>query len=132
MPITIEWYDERQTYLLIRFIGKWTVEDCIQMLDESEALSGVAERAFATVVDYSESGFPPVNLMDIRHRMRQINQSPYYAGDVIINPSSLIKSVHGMFKKLLRFKSEFATSLDDGLRLADKLILEHQMTLFNP
>ncbi len=131
MPITVTWYDEQKTYLLITFIGKWSVEDCLQMLDESERLSRSATRSFATVVDYSGSGFPPANLIDIRHRMRELNTSRYYAGDVIINPSSIIKIVHGMFKSLLRFKSEYATSMDEALHLADKLIVEHQLKLSN-
>ena len=128
MSIDVNWLDETQTCLLVKFMGDWTFDDYQQMASNSDMLSCDVTHPFVTIFDYTLSAEVSPALVSSCLRIQRTTHA-HHAGVVVVQPDESMIGLARIFIDLLKLDLAFVQKLDDAVAKADELLQTHSLTV---
>jgi hypothetical protein len=130
MPFQVVWQDEARRILLMRGTNLVSWNEVYQSFDQAGALLEGIEHAIITLIVFDD--FPKGLIMpNVRHIMRKTPETIVGSVIVLDYKRTTAKFIEMMIKAVRSVTSgttplEFASTLEDGVREAEKLLASYQ------
>ncbi len=123
MPITVEWFDVKQTVILFQFDGQWVWDEFYVAFDTqvNPMLKSISHSAYL-IFDFSQTITMPMNgALHARNVFK--NLAPNWEKSIVVSDRKFIQIVVDLFQKMNFYdtgnKTLRAKTLDEALQIAN-------------
>ena len=132
MPITIDWLNEKQNTVHLKFIRPWTWDEYYPVSEKGFQMADSVNHRVNIIMDFSESGgvLPPSALTHFKKAAEKAH--PRRGAIIFVSKHMLLtKSLANVIQKLVKMKSAllFANTLDEAKTIISHIVEDKPDTL---
>jgi hypothetical protein len=125
MGVTVDWYDERQTIVLYKFVGKWGWEEFHQCWNWVNDQMNQTAHPVSVLMDLSASNHVPADaLVHMRSVSQQVNKH-YSGATAFVGTGALGKVYYSLMSRLSpqmveKFRLFFVDTIEEAIQKLDE------------